>query len=89
MFFLSLRVQFELINHTISQMSLYSPKGTGQRPSCDSPLWLMNRNGAPFVRSELHTLDPQPWEADLTHIKHSQLSRQGLIEQITNVQAYS
>lgn len=31
----------------------------------------------PFVRCELQTLDPQPWEGDPAHIKHSHLSSSG------------
>jgi len=45
------------------------------------PFWHMSQSGA-------QKQDPQPWEADLTHIKLSRLSNRGS-RHVMNVQAYS
>lgn len=65
---------------------------SGERPRDHcviSPSLTHEPKRRPFVRCELQTLDPQLWEADLAHIKHSQLSSQGLIKQIKNVQCHT
>lgn len=77
--FLSSHVQFKLINHTVSHIYPFSShKGQGQKPFVRFSLLAHEPEQSPFVRTGLHTLDPQPWEADLTHITHSQL--RGLVE---------
>lgn len=80
-----MHVQIKLINHNLSFDHLVDTRERDR----DYPFWLTNQSGAPLYDLRSTYYHPQPWEADLTHIKHSQLSSRGLIEQIVKIQAYS